>query len=139
MRRLGWIFMILGIVGALDAGYLTLKHYTRTPLGCSLLAGCDKVTTSEYAEIAGIPVALLGLAYYLAIAGMAGLHIARGGRRAMAMLIMLSPVGFAASIWFVYLQVAVIGALCAYCIASAATSTGILIVGAYSAPKFFDI
>jgi uncharacterized membrane protein len=49
------------------AGYLTYEHYTSsTSLACADngVINCLKVTTSSYSEVAGVPVALLGLIFF---------------------------------------------------------------------------
>lgn len=133
MQKIAIVFLILGSIGLLDAGYLTLKYYTHTPLGCSLIQGCDAVTTSEYAVMFGVPVALLGVLYYAAIAGCSLAYLKTKRTMVMTAAIMLTPFGFAASVWFVYAQLFIIGAICLYCIGSALISTGLF------ASKYFLI
>ncbi|MGO9853758.1 MAG: vitamin K epoxide reductase family protein [Acidimicrobiales bacterium] len=55
------------VLGLGVAGYLTYEHYTSsTSLACSDngVVNCLKVTTSSYSEVAGVPVAVLGLAFF---------------------------------------------------------------------------
>lgn len=125
MRTIALIFLVISIVGFADASYLTVKHYTGASVGCSLVQGCDAVTKSSYAVIMNVPVALLGVGYYMSIAALAAAHIKTKQARWMRAAFLLTPVGFAASVWFVYLQLAVIGALCIYCVISAGASTGL--------------
>ena len=125
MQKLAIIFLGLGLLGVADAGYLTLKHYTHTPVGCSLIEGCDKVTGSEYAELFGVPVALLGTLYYAAVAGFSFGYLKTKRQELMRFAMAFTPVGFVASVWFVYLQFFVIGAICPYCLGSAAISTAL--------------
>lgn len=119
---LALIFLILGLLGVLDAGYLTLKHYTHTSLECSLIEGCEKVTGSEYAVIFGVPVALIGMLYYVFIIVCAAGYLQKKQRAWLTAAMILAPAGAAASAWFVYLQLAVIGAICLYCMTSAVIS-----------------
>ena len=56
------------ILGVAIAAYLTYVHYANVSPICSS-GGCERVQTSSYAELAGVPVALLGLLAYLAILG----------------------------------------------------------------------
>lgn len=63
---------ILGTVACLlglgVSGYLTYEHYTSSSsLACSDngVVNCLKVTTSSYSEVAGVPVALLGLVFFV--------------------------------------------------------------------------
>lgn len=125
MRKIVIIFLLLSVFGVLDAGYLTIKHYTGVPMGCIIIKGCDAVTASPYAMIMRVPVALFGVGYYASIAALASAYLKTKKEKWMRVAFLLTPIGFAASAWFVYLQIAVIGALCAYCLLSAATSTGL--------------
>lgn len=125
MRKIAIIFFILSILGLSDAGYLTVKYYTHTPLGCSLIKGCDIVTRSEYAVFLGVPVALFGAMYYAAIAGLSLAYLKTKRHALMAWAMAVTPIGFAASLWFIYLQLFVIGAICVYCIGSALISTAL--------------
>lgn len=60
--------LALSLIGLGISAYLTYEHYTgSTTLACSSTGtvDCHKVTTSTYAELFGIPVALLGLLFYV--------------------------------------------------------------------------
>jgi uncharacterized membrane protein len=62
--------LVLCVLGLAVAAYLTFEHYTSsTTLACSSTGAIDclKVTTSSYAKVAGIPVALLGLVFFVAM------------------------------------------------------------------------
>jgi len=117
-------------LGFLDATYLAVKHYTGGPINCSILNGCDKVVTSPYAVVLGVPVALAGAVYYLTLFLLAVVYV--DGRRArfFRLAVFIAFAGFFASLWFVYLQVFILNALCLYCLFSAADSTVLSILGA---------
>jgi uncharacterized membrane protein len=72
-KQLGWIpwtTLALSIAGLAVATYLTYEHFTAsTTLACpdTGVVNCVKVTTSKYADILGIPVAVLGLAFFAAL------------------------------------------------------------------------
>jgi uncharacterized membrane protein len=104
---------ILAAAGAAIAGYLTYARYTHTPVACAT-GGCEIVQRSDYAELAGIPVALLGLLAYLFLLGTAfsSSEPARVAAAAVAVA------GAAFSAYLVYVQIAVIDAICQWCIAS---------------------
>jgi uncharacterized membrane protein len=69
-----WVLVasaILVVVGLADAAYLTITHFSEhVRLACSDSGtiNCAKVTTSPQSYILGIPVAVLGLAYFLVAA-----------------------------------------------------------------------
>ncbi len=118
-------FTILGvsIVGFFDAAYLTIQHYTQFTLPCSITHGCDLVTKSEYSQIMGVPVALLGALYYLAIFLVVYIIIETKKTDYLRFIAITTTAGFLFSAWFVYLQLFVIHAICQYCMFSAFTST----------------
>ena len=55
---------LVALAGLAVAGYLTWVHFDDAALVCVAGGGCETVQESEYAEIAGIPVAMLGLGAY---------------------------------------------------------------------------
>jgi len=67
-RTLRLIMIVLTAVGLGVAGYLTYVHYSgATPL-CSIKGNpCSQVQKSQYSELVGVPVALIGLIGYVAI------------------------------------------------------------------------
>ena len=124
-----FFFPALSAIGFADATYLTVKHFLGTPIPCAILKGCEQVANSQYAVVFGIPVALLGSFYYLTILVLAAIYFDSRQPSVLKLLAYLTPFGFLASLWFVYLQVFVIKAICLYCMVSAATSTILFIMG----------
>lgn len=122
-KFLAWLMLIFSLAGFLDSVYLTLKHYQGTAPVCSLIRGCDLVTTSQYAVIANLPISLIGAVYYLTIFIFALIYLEAGKIRALWVAGFLTPLGFFVSIFLVYLQLFVIKAICLYCLLSALTST----------------
>lgn len=62
--------LLLSLVGLATSAYLTYEHYsTSATLACPETGAinCVKVTTSSYSELAGVPVALLGLLFYVGV------------------------------------------------------------------------
>jgi len=65
---LPWTTLLLSIAGVAVAAYLTYEHFTAgTTLACpdTGVVNCMKVTSSEYSKLLGIPVALLGLGFFV--------------------------------------------------------------------------
>ncbi|MDO8430119.1 MAG: vitamin K epoxide reductase family protein [bacterium] len=116
-------------IGFLDASYLTAAHYFNFSLPCSILSGCDLVITSEYSKILGIPVALLGAIYYSFIFFASIAYLDAGNSFIIKLVAYATILGFLASLWFVYVQLFILNALCLYCIISAITSTALFILG----------
>lgn len=124
-------FSLLSAAGFVDAAYLTVKHFLGSPIPCSILKGCEQVTNSPYSLIYGVPVALLGALYYLTILVLVVIYLDSKKPSVLKLLACLTPFGFLASLWFVYLQIFVIKAICIYCIGSATSSTILFILGMY--------
>lgn len=122
---------VVAFLGFLDATYLTVEHFLGRVPTCSLIKGCDIVTTSQYSTIGMVPIALLGSIYYLSVFLLAIIYLdnKRDGFLFLASRITLA--GFFTSLYLVYLQIFVIKAICMYCILSAIGSTTLFILGIY--------
>jgi len=107
---------------------LTAEHYFGPLLGCPIFGGCDKVLISPYSAVGGIPVALFGAVYYLVVFILGVAYFDTGRSRVLRFAASLTPLGLIASLWFLYLQIFVIEALCFYCLVSALISTLLFIL-----------
>ena len=128
-KWLVWGFVVLSFIGFLDAAYLTAKHYLEIPINCSLFEGCGEVTSSQYATILNIPVSLAGAGYYLLIFVLVIAYLDTKKERILYFISRLTFLGFIVSLWFLYLQLFVIKAICLYCMISFTTSTLLFILG----------
>ena len=117
----GWL--IFSLIGFLDATYLTIQHYRGFGLDCGPLLECDEVMTSQYAVIGGIPLALLGTLYYLAIFLLTVAYYDRKQLYILSIIARLTILGFLVSLILIYLQAFIIRTFCFYCLLSALTST----------------
>ena len=90
-------------------------HYTGGDPVCAVAHGCATVQQSDYAELAGVPVAVLGLVGYLGVLA-ALVRDGEAGRTAAAFL-SLAGLGFSA--WLTYVEVEVLHAICIWCVGSA--------------------
>jgi uncharacterized membrane protein len=102
----------VALAGAAVAGYLTYVHYRPAALICTGNGGCEAVQESAYAELAGIPVAGLGLAAYVVVLALVVWDAPLA--RTLAAAVALTAVGFAA--YLVVLQAFVIDAWCVWCL-----------------------
>lgn len=115
----------LAVAGTGIAGYLTWVHYSGLePVCVGGGGGCERVQASGWAELAGVPVALLGLLAYLAILASLALP-EEPGRTAAAFV---SLVGFGFSAWLTYVELFEIEAICQWCVASAVVMTALAVV-----------
>lgn len=111
--------IVVAVIGTAIAAYLTYVHYAGIEPICAVSGGCEKVQSSEYAELAGIPVALLGLIGYLGILAAA----VAPGDAARLVASSLALGGFAFSLYLTYLELFEIDAICQWCVASAVAMT----------------
>jgi uncharacterized membrane protein len=123
-RRLRLAAIVLAVLGLGVAGYLTYIHYEGIRPVCGLGGDCEKVQTSEWSELAGVPVALLGLLAYVAI--LATLLVRR--EEALIAAALISLVGFGFSAYLTYRELFSIDAICPWCVASAVIMTLLAIV-----------
>lgn len=122
---------IVALFGLADAVYLTVHHYTAEPVPCSLTEGCEQVLTSSWAEIGGIPLAAFGAAAYF-VAFSFALLTAFGDKRMWKLYGVQATIMACVSGYLIYVQAALIGAFCQFCLISAATSTLLFILFASS-------
>ncbi len=121
-------YALLSFLGFLDATYLTITHYTGGILPCAI-GSCEQVTSSIYATIGPIPVALLGIVYYLAILLFTTASLAGSNDVWLQRAAKLSVIGLLASLWFIFAQAFLIKAWCLYCLGSALISTLLFLIG----------
>lgn len=111
--RLRAVVAALAVTGLGIAAYLTYARYSGEPLYCAT-GGCETVQRSRYAVVAGIPVAVLGLAGYVALLASASMRGA--GAAAAGVGIAVAAVLFSA--YLLVAQLVLIHALCQWCVAS---------------------
>jgi uncharacterized membrane protein len=112
------VSMAVAGLGLAIAAYLTVVHYAGAEPVCAIAHGCTTVQKSAYAQLAGVPVALLGMLAYIAIVA----SLARDARTATAGL---AFAGFGFSAWLTYVEVAELHAICIWCVASALCMTAL--------------
>jgi len=109
----------LALAGLGVSIYLTIAHFTESALlGCSEsgAVNCTKVTTSPQSYVFGIPVAVLGLAFYLAAVALMSPWAWRSARREIHLIRLASlVVGIGFVLYLVYAELFIIGAICLYC------------------------
>jgi uncharacterized membrane protein len=113
-RALRLAAAFLALAGAAIAAYLTWAHFSDSVVVCVSGGGCETVQKSRYSEIAGVPVAVLGLLSYSAILAFVAWDTptARLGAATLAF------VGVLFALYLVALQLFVIDAVCIWCMAN---------------------
>jgi uncharacterized membrane protein len=112
-RSLRVAVALLALAGLGIAAYLTYARYAHTSIVCTT-GGCETVQSSDYAEVLGIPVAVLGLVGYAAILVTA----LRAGESARVAGAALALGGLVFSVYLIFVQIFPIGAFCVWCLAS---------------------
>lgn len=120
--------LLLSIAGIIDSVYLSAKHYAHSAVNCSIFEGCELVTTSVYSTVLGIPVALLGVIFYLSVLAFALMLLRSWSKKSLISLLTISSIGFLVSICFVYIQAFILNAFCFYCLISASLSTTLFVL-----------
>ncbi len=150
-RQIPWIHrmsrpLLAGVatLGALNTGYLTLSKFfgwhTICPTGqLAAVLNCDKVLSSPYASVFGLPLPLFGFLAYVSMVlfALAPFALDPDEQKELRNLVnhwtwLFLLIGATAmavfSGYLMYLLAAVIKAGCVYCIASAITSVGLLVL-----------
>jgi uncharacterized membrane protein len=117
---------LLAIAGIGVATYIAIAESGGGTPKCIAGGGCETVAESSYSELAGINVAVIGIAGYalLLIAALVPGDPGRFGGFACALI------GFGFSAYLTYLELFVIDAVCQWCVASAVLMTLSLAVAA---------
>lgn len=125
----GWspiLMPALSFMGMLVAGYLTWIHWSGSKALCAGVGDCETVNSSPYAEVAGIPVALLGFGAYAVLLGLS-LYRHRADPALWPTLGLaifgVSLAGVLYSAYLTYIELAVIHAICPWCVTSAVIIT----------------
>ena len=105
----------VAVIGLGIATYLTIVHYAGGEPVCAVAHGCATVQKSDYAQFAGVPVALLGMFGYLAILA----SLVRDTETTRTAAAFLSIGGLAFSGWLTYVEVFELDAICIWCVGSA--------------------
>ncbi len=118
-KRTAEVLFIASFLGLVDMAYLTEAHYDGSALVCAAISKCNLVTTSAFSSIFGIPVALLGLAFYLAmLSGLAFYFFHEKRRPVIIALAAISGLASLFSLYLIYIQAAELRAFCQYCLLS---------------------
>jgi uncharacterized membrane protein len=127
------IVAALALAGIFISLYLTLyKIGVIGELTCSI-GSCETVNTSKWSLFLGLPVAAWGLLFYLDVfvIALVGTTARLEYEPLISLLIVAEAgVGVLFSAWLTYLELAVIHAICIWCVTSATVVTLILIVSA---------
>lgn len=123
--RVEWLTVALAAIGVAVSAYLGIvKLAGGSALMCQAGGGCDIVQASRYATILGVPTALWGTAFYVAV-GVLGVLGFSHPRWRWAFVVGVAGATF--SLYLTIVSLVVIGAACVYCLAS--TMVALLLLG----------
>jgi uncharacterized membrane protein len=129
-----WVLSLAGLGVSI---YLTIAHFTDKPLaGCSESGAinCTKVTTSAQSYVFGIPVAVLGLAFFMAAVALMSPWAWRWASREVALIRIASlVVGVGFVLYLIYAELFIIGAICLYCTSVHAITFLLFVLTAFAA------
>jgi uncharacterized membrane protein len=112
--------------------YLVTTHYGDQPIACAGVGDCAAVNSSAYADIGGVPVSLLGVGLYFSLATAAAFWARdpADDRRAIAYW-GLALSGFGYAMYLTYVELAILHAICVWCVASAGVLSASLLLSTF--------
>ena len=129
----------LAIIGLIDAIYLIIIKFSNNKALCIPgLGDCWSVNTSRYSEIFGIPVSVLGAGAFILILVLQYLESKTelGRNYSVYAIFGVSLVGVLYSAYLTYLEIAVIHAICPFCVLSAIVMLAIFAIAVTRLLKF---
>ncbi|HEX8990588.1 MAG TPA: vitamin K epoxide reductase family protein [Anaerolineales bacterium] len=128
-----WFYRVslaLAVLGILVSAYMTVYKLTDNPNMCLGNGGCSTVNSSKYAALYGIPVAVIGIGGYLSILVLLWVERSNAFLTSNGTLIVfgLALLGFLFTLYLIYVELALIHALCPFCVTSQVTMTVLFIL-----------
>lgn len=119
---------LLSVLGIFVSGYLTYSHFSGEPVYCGGASSCELVNASRFAFLGPIPVAVLGLGAYIVILILSLIKPDEDRPWPAILIFGLALIGMMFQWYLFYIEVAVLRALCYWCIASQTIITLIFIL-----------
>jgi uncharacterized membrane protein len=118
-RWVGLSAFALSLIGVGLSTYMTIAHFTEaTILACSGSGelSCTAVTTSAQSRVLGVPVALLGLGYFVVMSVLLSPPVWRRGARWLELYrTALAGAGMVFVFWLIAAELLIIGHVCLWC------------------------
>jgi vitamin-K-epoxide reductase (warfarin-sensitive) len=119
LQRLFSLTAILAVCGVAVSSVSLQHHYAKSKTAyCDIgnTFNCDIVNRSEYSEVLGIPVAMIGMAGYGAIVVLATMY--RERRESPILIFAGAVAGLAFALYLTYIEARVLGVWCIVCLSS---------------------
>jgi uncharacterized membrane protein len=110
--------IVLGFLGIIISVYLTLKAHDPASVACSIGGSCEKVLSSKYAWLVGLPISAYGIFWYLAALILVYLTFIQQDGIPSYYTKTWSAVGLLFSLGLLYVEAFIIHAYCTWCMAS---------------------
>jgi len=108
-----YVLIFLAVLGFIASGLALREHYRTDLSPCSINEhwDCGIVNHSPFAVLAGVPVAVIGMAGYVFLALLAV-------KRAYLLFLGAALVGLSFSLYLAHVEASILGVWCIYCVAS---------------------
>lgn len=124
-NRLTFVFSLLGL---LVASFLFYEYTFSSSVICLIGTGCNVVRLSSYSSFLGVSIPILGVVFYLAMAGLAVVRPhAFFSKKLFRLQLLGALVGVGFGIYLTFLEVFVIKAICFWCALSFIISLAVLL------------
>jgi vitamin-K-epoxide reductase (warfarin-sensitive) len=128
-----YLLMILAVIGIVVSALALREHYREEgDAPCSINArwDCGIVNKSPFAMVGPIPVAVIGIAGYLLLGGLAL-------RRAYRLVLACAVPALGFSLYLAHIEAHILGVWCVYCVASLADISTITLLALVAAVTGF--
>lgn len=109
----------IGLAGIGISAYLTSVHYARVPLACSSsgVVNCERVLSSAYSSVAGVPISVGGIVWFAVSVGLALMVVIRRTEPVWLQPAQIgwSLLGLLTVFYLVGVEALALGVLCAWC------------------------
>ena len=125
------LLALVALAGIFVALYLALYKLGYIGQLVCAVGSCEKVQTSKWAKMFGMPVAVWGVGYYVGVLALAliGIRPSFADRRGVSQLLVgVTGIGLLFSAWLTYLELFVIDAICQWCVISAVLATALFVL-----------
>jgi vitamin-K-epoxide reductase (warfarin-sensitive) len=108
-----FVLIFLAILGFIASSFALREHYRTDSSPCSINErwDCGIVNHSPFAVLAGVPVAVIGMAGYAFLAALAL-------KRAYGLFLGAALIGLSFSLYLANIEAHILGVWCIYCVAS---------------------
>ncbi len=125
----------MAVLGLGVSGYLSVERIMGSDPACVIGGGCATVQASDYAELAGVPVAYLGVLAYALLLTSALIPGLPG--RVLALVVGIGSAFF--SLWLTVVEIWIIHAICPWCVASAVLMVTSLVIATLRVVRAGDL